>query len=68
MLHVKKLLEDIEMLQINFILIYIIHKISVLIKITRIIKCFLRSVIDFCFFKKIIFLATYNDEKFKKKI
>ena len=34
------------MLQINFTMIYIILKISVLVKITRILKRFLRSIID----------------------
>ena len=43
----KKLLEDIKKMQVNFIMIYIIHKILVLIKMTRILKCFLRSIIDF---------------------
>ena len=39
------MLEDIKMLQLSFIMIYIIHKISVLLKITRILKHFLRSII-----------------------
>ena len=50
---IKKLSENTKMLQINFIMICIIHKISVLLKIIRIL-CFLRSIIDFYFFKKII--------------
>ena len=33
-------------------MIYIIHKSSVLLKITRILTRFLRSIIDFSFFKK----------------
>ena len=37
------------MLQVNFIIMYIIHKMLVLIKITRILKYFLRSIIDFYF-------------------
>ena len=37
----KTLLEVIEMLQVNFIMIYIIHKISVLLKIMRTLNCFL---------------------------
>ena len=41
------------MLQDNFIIIYIIHRILILLKITRILKRFL---IDIYFFKKIIFL------------
>ena len=58
----KKLLEDIKMLQVNFSMIYIIHKILVLLKITRILKRFLRSIIDFFLKKKLIFFTTYNDE------
>ena len=46
----KKLLEDIKLLQINFIMIYIIHKTSVLLKMTRILKCIL-------IFWKWVFLA-----------
>ena len=42
------------MLQVNLIMIYIIHEISILLKITTILKRFLRSIIDFYFFKKII--------------
>ena len=53
------------MLQVNFIMIYMIHKISVLYKITRILKCLLRSVTDFYFFKQVIFFATHNNEMFK---
>ena len=56
------------MLQVKFIMIYIIHKPSVLLKITRIFKRFLRSIIDFYFLNKnnsFFFLTTYNDEKFK---
>ena len=37
----KKSLKDIKMLQINFIMIYIIYKISVLLKITRISLTFI---------------------------
>ena len=37
------------MLQVNFIKIYIIHEILVLLKITRTLKTFLRSIIDFYF-------------------
>ena len=48
----KKLLEDIKMLQVNLIIIYIIHKLSVLLKITRILKCFLRTIRDIYFLKK----------------
>ena len=44
---IKKILEGIKMLQVNFITICIIHKILVLLKITRILKPFLRSITDF---------------------
>ena len=51
-----------KMLQANFLIIYIIHKILVLPKINRILQRFLRT----SFFKKrISFFTTYNDEKFK---
>ena len=40
------------MLQVDSIIIYIIYEISVLLKITRILKHFLRSIIDFFFFLK----------------
>ena len=53
------------MLQVNYIMIYIIHKISVLYKITRILKRLLRNITDFYFFKQIIFFATHNSEMFK---
>ena len=66
---VKILLEEIKMTRVNFIMIYVIRKISVLLKITRILKLFLRRVIDVhsFFFKKnnYFFFTTYNDEKFK---
>ena len=39
------------MLQVNFIMICIIRKISVLLKITRISKRFLNSIIEFYFLK-----------------
>ena len=48
----KKLLEEIKMLRVNFIMICIIHKILVLLKVTRILKRFLRSKTDFYFLKK----------------
>ena len=55
------------MLQVNYIIIYIIHKISVSLKITRIFKRFLRSIMQFYFLEKIaiFFFAAYNDKKFK---
>ena len=54
------LLEDLKMLLLNFnfVMIYIIHKMSVLLNSNLncnkdgISKCFLRSIIDFYFFKK----------------
>ena len=49
----KQLLEDIKTQEVNFIVIYIILKILMLFKITRTLKSFLRSIIDFSFFKKI---------------
>ena len=53
------LLEDIKMLQVNFIMIYIVHKISVSLKITQInlkiifLSAFSKIIIDF-YLKKII--------------
>ena len=47
------------MLQVNFMMIYIIHRISVLFKITRISKRFLRSIIDFYCFKKQLFFSQH---------
>ena len=43
------------MLQVNFIMIFIIHKILVILKITRILKHFLRSIIHLYFLKNNIF-------------
>ena len=54
------------MLQVSFIMIYTIHKISIMLKITITLKRFLRSIKDFYFYsKKIVFLTMHNDEKFK---
>ena len=54
------------MLQANFVMIYIIYKISILLKIVRSLKHFLKSIVDFHFYKeKLIFFTTYNHEKFK---
>ena len=53
------LLEDIKMLQVNLIMIYIVHKISVSLKITQInlkiifLSAFSKIIIDF-YLKKII--------------
>ena len=60
------------MLQANFIMICIIHKILVLLKTIRISKHFLRSIIDFfqkennCFVFFCCFFFKTFDEKFKK--
>ena len=51
-----------KMLQLSFIVIYIIHKILALLKIIRILKQVLRSII---YLKKNFFFTTYNDETFK---
>ena len=52
-----------SLLIFNFVMIYIIHKISVLLKnqlnyFKELLKAFLRSIIDFYFFKKNIFFTT----------
>ena len=56
------LLEDLRMslLTFNFVMIYIVHEILVLFKNHlnylkgNIFKCFLRSMMCFCFLKKVI--------------
>ena len=54
------------MLQANFIMICIIYKNLVLLKITRILKRFLRSIIDIYSLKNNYFFFTiYSDVKFK---
>ena len=55
------------MLQVNFIMICIMHNICiVLLKITRILEGFLRSIIDFYFVKNnYFFFTTYNDGESK---
>ena len=53
------------MLQVSLIIIYIIHEMSVLLKITQTLKRFLRSIRDFHFFLIKILFTIYNDEKFK---
>ena len=52
------------MLQVNFIMIYVIHKISVLLKITRILKRFFKEY-NRLFFKQNFFFTSHNDEKVK---
>ena len=72
-IYLKDLLGDIKMslLSFCFVMIYIIHKMLKLLKITQITlyqitfpNAFLRSIIDF-FFLNIYFFTTYNDGKFK---
>ena len=46
--------------QVNFIMIYIIHKISVLLKTIRILKRFLRSIIDFYLLKASLFFSQHK--------
>ena len=66
-------LDDIKMLQVNFIMIYTIHKISVSLKINRITlrivfsNTLLRTIIDFHYFfeKNKYFLSQpITDERF----
>ena len=68
------LLEDLRMplLNFNFVMIHIIHKILVLIKNhmnflqDNTFECFLRSIITFYVFKNFFFFfTTYNDGKSK---
>ena len=62
----KKLFDEMKMLQINFIMICITYKISVLLKVTRILKVLFKDYNRLLFFKKIyIFFTTYNDVKSK---
>ena len=56
---VKKLLDDIKMQQVNFIMICINQKILVLLKITVTLKRFLRSVTDFYFLKTNYFCSQH---------
>ena len=49
----KRILENIEMLLVNFIMIYIIHKILVSLKITKILKMLFMEYNRLLFFKKI---------------
>ena len=59
-----------SLLNFDFLMIYIIHKILVLLKNhlnflkDNVFECFLRSIINF-FFKKRFFFITYNDGKYK---
>ena len=63
---IKILLEEIKMTRVNFIMIYVIHKIPVLLKITRILKPFLRRVIDvYSFFSQHIMMKSSRLEEDK---
>ena len=59
-----------SLLNFNFVMIYIIHKMLVLIKNNLnylkdiIFEYFLRSIIDLIFFKSFLFII-YNNGKFK---
>ena len=61
----------ISLLNFNFVMIHITREILVLIKnhLTylkdNIFECFLRSIIDFYFLKKLFFFKIYNNGKFK---
>ena len=68
------LLEDLQMplLNFNFVMIYIIHKMLVLVKNhlnyvkDSIFECFFKEYNKILLFlKKIFFYTTYNDGKFK---
>ena len=67
------LLEDLKMqlLKFNFLMIYIIHKMLVLLKNhlnyfkDNIFECFFKEYNRPLFFKKIYSFTTYNDGKFK---
>ena len=63
------LLENLRMslLNFNFFVIHIIHKILVLIKnyLNYLKIIFSNSIIDFYFFKKSFFFILYNNAKFK---
>ena len=48
------------MLQVNFMMICIIHEILVLLKITRILKRFLKSILVFYFLKNNLFFLQYT--------
>ena len=49
---IKKLFDEIRMLQINFIMMCITHKISALLKITRILKTLFKECNRLLSFKK----------------
>ena len=61
--YIQKLFDEIKMLQVNFIIICIIHKISVLLEITRILKTFFNECNRIFFFLNVI--TTYNDGKLR---
>ena len=54
-------------MKVKFIMIYIIDKIPVSLKTTRIFQILLKSIIDIYFLlKNNLFFLTHNDEKDKK--
>ena len=55
------------MLEANFIIIYIIHKISVLLKLTRILKHFLKSKIHRFFFTRCNKRSKFDKDKNMEK-
>ena len=68
------ILEDLKMslLNFNFVMIYLIHEMLVLLKnnlnYLSIFECFFKECkIRLFFFLKIIFFTTCNDEKFKPR-
>ena len=65
-LHKNEDIEDIKTLQVNFIMIYIVHKISVLLKITIVLKQFLRIIIAFYIFKNVICFSQHIFVKYSK--
>ena len=64
---IKRILEDRKILLVNLIRIDLIHKISVLLKITKILNGFLGSIIDFSFLVRLIDFFC-NLKQFKVKV
>ena len=54
------------MLKVNFVMTWIIYKVLMLLKITRILKCFLRSIIDLYFLKKNSFFLQHIMKKYPR--
>lgn len=65
-LHKNEDIEDIKTLQVNFTMIYKVHKISVLLKITIVLKQFLRIIIAFHIFKNVICFSQHIFVKYSK--